>query len=698
MPSPLQRSQTPLALFDSPATSLHDHDDEFDDFGLRNTTSKVGAIKLDSNDNSSDDILGLLSQPFDAKSVKRPVPPPVSRPSNGRGSPPPHVLGQIVEMGFSVEQGKSALVASMRPNGEWSVESALEILVGQSSSTPEPRNERGADRRREQEEVAPKPTGRRAREAAALAAARKANDGPAEVGSSTTAYQEQATVLLSQASKLGFSVFKSANAYYKTGRATIQKALDEGLSDQGEGGSRRGSEKGGSEKRGEEGKKSRPKWMTEDVVDDEEVVVSSVVPSSRVEERKSERSHGKQAQREEPSLLFQDSDPETADDLALPQRPTERTSKPLEARTSRPDPPPAQESYSSPWRRPKPTPSSSTSSLPAATPPAPHSTAPNPRTSPPVRAKPLPVSRPPIPTRPSIIASSIQLSKSLAHKTQGNELFKLGHFGESINHYTLALDVLPADHLSTIPLLNNRAAARLKVGEEKAAIEDSTEVIRIVTGSTSESVDLSRISEDANSAGELKEGLAKALARRAKAYEVEEKWEKASVDWSALMAGGDAVCAKAGGRKIVSEGATRCRKMLGGGNAAPPVAPKPSRRVTPSTQRSAPTPIATTGEAVARLREANSVASEEDDLRFSLQDSVDASIGAWKQGKETNLRALIASLDNVLWAELGWVKVGMHELISEGQLKVRYVRAIGKLHPDKVGLVFRNRLPLSNGC
>ena len=45
---------------------------------------------------------------------------------------------------------------------------------------------------------------------------------------------------------------------------------------------------------------------------------------------------------------------------------------------------------------------------------------------------------------------------------------------------------------------------------------------------------------------------------------------------------------------------------------------------------------------------------------------------------------MIASLDKVLWAELGWAAVGMHELISEGQLKVRYVRAIGKLHPDKV--------------
>ncbi len=58
---------------------------------------------------------------------------------------------------------------------------------------------------------------------------------------------------------------------------------------------------------------------------------------------------------------------------------------------------------------------------------------------------------------------------------------------------------------------------------------------------------------------------------------------------------------------------------------------------------------------------------------------------AWKGGKETNIRALIASLENVLWPELGWKKVGMNELVMENQVKIRYVRAIAKVHPDKVG-------------
>ena len=43
-----------------------------------------------------------------------------------------------------------------------------------------------------------------------------------------------------------------------------------------------------------------------------------------------------------------------------------------------------------------------------------------------------------------------------------------------------------------------------------------------------------------------------------------------------------------------------------------------------------------------------------------------------------------ASLDTVLWPELGWQKVGMHELVTPAQVKIRYTKAIAKLHPDKV--------------
>ena len=58
----------------------------------------------------------------------------------------------------------------------------------------------------------------------------------------------------------------------------------------------------------------------------------------------------------------------------------------------------------------------------------------------------------------------------------------------------------------------------------------------------------------------------------------------------------------------------------------------------------------------------------------------------WKVGKEKNLRALIASVDTVLWAELksDWKPVNMSELVTPSQVKIKYMKVIAKLHPDKL--------------
>jgi len=89
-------------------------------------------------------------------------------------------------------------------------------------------------------------------------------------------------------------------------------------------------------------------------------------------------------------------------------------------------------------------------------------------------------------------------------------------------------------------------------------------------------------------------------------------------------------------------------------------------------------------QALTNLHSTLSAQEAEDQQRLELKDSIDARLQAWKGGKETNIRALIASLETILWPELGWQKVGMAEVVSPGQVKVRYTKAIAKLHPDKV--------------
>lgn len=89
--------------------------------------------------------------------------------------------------------------------------------------------------------------------------------------------------------------------------------------------------------------------------------------------------------------------------------------------------------------------------------------------------------------------------------------------------------------------------------------------------------------------------------------------------------------------------------------------------------------------AVTALRAANAAADQADDERFMLSDSVDARIKGWKDGKQDNLRALLGSLDTVLWPEANWKKIGMADLVLPTKVKIQYMKGIAKVHPDKVG-------------
>lgn len=67
-----------------------------------------------------------------------------------------------------------------------------------------------------------------------------------------------------------------------------------------------------------------------------------------------------------------------------------------------------------------------------------------------------------------------------------------------------------------------------------------------------------------------------------------------------------------------------------------------------------------------------------------LADTLDNNIKHWAAGKEGNLRALLASLQDVLWPECGWQAVPLTDLITSTAVKKVYYKATLYLHPDKV--------------
>ncbi|XP_076440781.1 cyclin-G-associated kinase-like [Babylonia areolata] len=57
----------------------------------------------------------------------------------------------------------------------------------------------------------------------------------------------------------------------------------------------------------------------------------------------------------------------------------------------------------------------------------------------------------------------------------------------------------------------------------------------------------------------------------------------------------------------------------------------------------------------------------------------------WTQGKEKNIRALLCSLDKVLWdGEKRWKPCGMHDLVTADQVKKMFRKAVLSVHPDKL--------------
>lgn len=601
------------------------------------------------------------------------VSPTPSAPS-GQGSravsPPPHILGQIVEMGFSIQEARIALAST---DTGLDVQAALETLLSNgvgsqpsAESPPPPSRERSQstqqrrsryedsdEERNEAQRQAPPPPRiaprRRDREPAA-------RDGSSPASDTQRTLQEHADKFVAQASEIGINLFNRANAFWKEGKEKVQKAYEE----------RAAASKAGNADQSH--RNGRPKWMQDaqenvdtqwqqshnqaEFKDDDDSEVLS--PRSAPQKHKAKEADVRSQAREgtsSQSALKQDASVDLFSDDA-----------------------PAV--YTSPWRRKMPSraqPTNSESSSLAGT------------------APPRPQTPPQLIQRKTVSASATAIASAEKHKATGSEMFKLGRYAEAETSYSSAIASLPDSHLLLVQLLNNRALARIKTGEYTGAIEDCTSVVGIIGPSYHPAREAKVAGENVGANVDLSDGLVKALRRRAEAYEGKEKWDAARQDWETLA--GMEWAGK--NRNEAVRGIGRCKRMLSAdvdtsASSAPASRPAPSAsapkpKPKPIPVRRGPTPPS---QALNRVREANQVAEAEDQAKHELKDVVDGRLTAWKDGKETNIRALIASLDTVLWPELGWQKVGMHELVTPAQVKIRYTKAIAKLHPDKVNLDF----------
>ena len=283
---------------------------------------------------------------------------------------------------------------------------------------------------------------------------------------------------------------------------------------------------------------------------------------------------------------------------------------------------------------------------------------------------------PAIPPRQIPPISPTALQNSLKHRADGAAHFKRGDYAAAHACYSNSLSRVPHTHPLAILILTNRSLTALKIGEPRQAIDDASNALRIIgpSGGVDETITVKNGEKK-----DMRELYGKALSHKAEALEQLEKWSEAASVWQQCVENGL-------GGATATAGKQRCQKALAPKPAAAP-RPKPMVAKPRSKPRSAMDDLIPAKEsaAVERLREANKAAEAAEDEKFALADKVDARISAWRDGRRDNLRALLGGLDKVLWEGSGWRTVGMHELVMVKRVKIVYMKAIAKCHPDKVG-------------
>jgi hypothetical protein len=710
------RGHTPL-----PQTSTSNaFADDDDMFGLGQLAQKPAPVASVPADN--DDILGLLGKPvseFQRKPERSPsveARVPRREPSPHAASPQDKAVAELVDMGFPAN--RSAIALATTESGV-DVQAAVGWLLNQAHlEAKQKTQQRSQERPRQSPDLDERPRRSKTRNDDLDSSA--GEPVPAwmrkEEGRSRSGQRKEDSQLGTQekdvtqfATELGNNFFKSANSLWKTGQKKVQRAVAD-LQQDGDPSVPKWMKSAQGSDDGEKAATSRPRktappQAAPSVTDEAMMLEAGSRPGkqTRPKETRHEPEPLPIRQRRVPDEVnngypnrMSSQSPSLRQPLpSQDKRPSSRlTRQDVEEKTS--------QAYVSPARRKKTTPqpdlfSSETpiSSQPTSRQPTPSQQASrqatpaqskNPflqTTSTPKSRSPAsaPTPKPKVPPRRIPPASSSALNSSASYRQKGSEAFKRGDYSAAHTAYSAAVGPLPETHPVMIVVLCNRAVTNIKVGDPKAAVSDADAALAIIGVSKGEGEKIALGGTEGDK--DMKEFYGKALMRKAEALENMEKWADAGKVWKEAVEAGV-------GASISIAGRNRCEKAAGGGNStassappkrAPVRRPPPPRASALSDLGGAP---ASESEAVKKLKAANIAAENLDDEKFALTDQVDATLVAWRGSKSDNLRALLGSLDKVLWPEAGWNKVNMGDLVMPNKVKIVYMKAIAKVHPDKV--------------
>lgn len=274
--------------------------------------------------------------------------------------------------------------------------------------------------------------------------------------------------------------------------------------------------------------------------------------------------------------------------------------------------------------------------------------------------------RPPLSTVP---ITEIELSGYNEFKDRAGGLFKTGDYVVAIQEYEKSANTLPHGHPLRIISYSNLIASQLKTGQYKEGLHIASMAIGLFPEDTKQWTQPIQNSEPLRTYRDM---WPKIMQRRAEALEYSENFKEALNAYTSLIE-------KNFSTDKILDGKRRCQKMIN------PEKPRVTRKPVGPAKNSSLSPGLSDKryENLERVKENNRKKAEEDSQRSTLYDQVHEKIGSWEAGRSNDIRHLLSSLQDVLtWTN--WKPVSPADLVMPKKVKVTYLKAVSKTHPDKV--------------
>lgn len=268
--------------------------------------------------------------------------------------------------------------------------------------------------------------------------------------------------------------------------------------------------------------------------------------------------------------------------------------------------------------------------------------------------------------------SSNQSLKLSSLREKAGKSFQLGDYPLTIELYQLLIQNIPNGHPLQIMFYSNLALVYSKLGNPKEQFNSSVFGLDLICSFTEQNPNISELAKLEIEPGKnLKSFWIKLLTKKAESLESLEKWNDAKLLYDELISLGEST-------KSILDRKSHCIKALSPKKTTvPPVTPK---KQIPQLQQQ----TKVQQEAVNKIRRDNIINAQTDAKKVQYHDQTQNALDSWRSGNENNIRALICSLDKILWPELNWKPISLTDLVLDKKVKIQYMKAVAKVHPDKI--------------